>query len=674
MDGRFEDSKQGLIDMDRIRINQQSIRAELGRYKKDIPAAISEYVWNAFDSNANVVEIECSFRDDSSMGYPILTVIDDGDGWDMSNRHTVEMFLDSQKRLQKAKYRSLPHGSRGVGRFSFAAFSSKASWTSVVGDRKYSLSIKSETLDEYSLDVSDVIDGDRPGTRVEFLVNNEEVNDTFINTVLNEELPKRFAWFLELYPLKQIVINGAPLDIRGMIIDEKEMDIFVDGEKLSLKLVQWKRQFLDKESSKVYFLDSGGEEQFKVSTGFNNKSDVFYHSAYVKSNRFKGYVPEEEDDSENQPTLFDNKEQRRFVKNVKEEVREELRKFRTPYIEKISHDFVDQLSKDHFMPRPEDYTVSEKDFRELIRQTYVIAPEMYVSLSDNNKRMVLRLMASLMASNERNLLIKIIEGVYSLSDEQKDKLSQLLDRTSLGNVVDTVTEIDHRLQVLFDLEDIIYDKGKSSTTLEVKHLQKILDNNFWVFGDQYRLVSTTEGKIKDVIERLAKEDLGIMEYETEVDSMKELDLCLSKQIITPQPNGIARIHNVVIELKRPSVKIGIKELGQITTYKDHILEDPLCSGPNMSWDFILVGADICSDDICEQIESAASHGEKNMGLIRKVTSHDKQYSMYVRKWSDIINCEHRPKLEFLRAKLQTKPKDNTNKTQDEIVENLTKKR
>lgn len=211
-------------------------------------------------------------------------------------------------------------------------------------------------------------------------------------------------------------------------------------------------------------------------------------------------------------------------------------------------------------------------------------------------------------------------------------------------------------------------KNKTLTTLEVKHLQKILDNEFWVFGEQYRLVTTTEGQIKEAISRLAREDLGVVDYSVESNSKKELDLCLAKQIVTPQHDGMAKIHNIVVELKRPSVKIGKNELDQILTYKDHLLSEPICKSQNMSWDFILVGSDIGSDDIIEQINSAATHGEKNRGLIRKVCDEGKQYSVYVRRWNDIINCEHKPRLEFLRNKLQITPKDNSKKTQDEITD------
>lgn len=668
MAGRIHNQIYDIFDMDKIRINPQSIKTEVNKYKKDIPAAIAEYIWNAFDSNAQTVRIECQFDNDLSVGYPILKIIDDGDGWDMSHRDTVEMFLDSQKRSRKTSYKSLPHGSRGVGRFSFAAFASKASWHSITSSKTYNLDIESATLDNYTLNSNDNTQPDNHGTTVEFYVNSEIINSAFIDTTLRTKTIERFAWFLELYPSKKIFIDSIPLDTQEMIAEKKKATISIDGNNVPIKLIQWKKQLLGKEASRIYFLSTDKEEQFKTSTGFNNKSDVFYHSAYVESDRFIGYIPEKDHNDEDQQSLPIDKEQREFVNTAKEKIQGELRKFRTPYIEKISHDFVKQLSEEHIMPSQRDYAIPEEDFKELIRQTYVIAPEMYTNLSDNNKRITLRLMASLMMSNERNLLIKTIEGVYALSEEQKDKLNDLLDRTTLGNIVDTVSEIDHRLQTLADLEDIIYDKNKTLTTLEVKHLQKILDNEFWVFGEQYRLVTTTEGQIKEAISRLAREDLGVVDYSVESNSKKELDLCLAKQIVTPQHDGMAKIHNIVVELKRPSVKIGKNELDQILTYKDHLLSESICKSQNMSWDFILVGSDIGSDDIIEQINSAATHGEKNRGLIRKVCDEGKQYSVYVRRWNDIINCEHKPRLEFLRNKLQITPKDNSKKTQDEITD------
>jgi len=39
-----------------------------------------------------------------------------------------------------------------------------------------------------------------------------------------------------------------------------------------------------------------------------------------------------------------------------------------------------------------------------------------------------------------------------------------------------------------------------------------------------------------------------------------------------------RVVNLVVELKRPSVTLGKKELDQIKTYRDKLMEEPACNG------------------------------------------------------------------------------------------------
>jgi len=58
-------------------------------------------------------------------------------------------------------------------------------------------------------------------------------------------------------------------------------------------------------------------------------------------------------------------------------------------------------------------------------------------------------------------------------------LEALLERTNLTNIVRTTAEVQKRLDVISDLEALLYEYEKE--TLEVKHLQSVLNNNPWIF-------------------------------------------------------------------------------------------------------------------------------------------------------------------------------------------------
>lgn len=652
-----------------ITINNNSIIGELKKYERRCADAIAEFVWNAFDANANNVKISYDFdnktEDGAGFGYPLLVISDDGDGWDMADIATVSTFLDSKKKALKTPSKSLPHGSKGVGRFAFHVFASQAVWTTHTGDKTFSLTLKRESISKYNIEYPD--DNGEKGTCVEFSVDNDGINASFFEDTLPSRLLEVFAWFLVLYPDKSIKINDISIDPLKLIKDASDKEIFVDNEKISVKLIQWERSLSDKENSKDYFIGSDGSEVFKCPSGLNNKQDVFYHSAYICSEKFDGYQPTVDDldtDKESlQLGLFDANEQKKFINKVKVEVRKLLEEFRTPYIESVSHEIIQKFKDEKIMPNPEDYRVDEKDFNELVRQTYVIAPDMYTGVSDDNKKLLLNLMASLMGTSEKSIILKAIEHIYNMTDTQRQALSELLDRTTLGNIVVTINEIDHRLQTIEDLDRIVLDPEKYKTTLEVKHLQKILDNEFWVFGEQFRLVSSTEGSIKKAIDELARTVLDI-NYSSDSDSKKELDLLLSKKIEVPNDNGSAQVQNIVVELKRPSKKLGKEEYDQIEKYHDDLLKDKACNGSNMKWTFILVGSDY-DEYIGHKIEGSKSWGESELGLTQYLDS--KRSKIYVRKWSDIIHCELKPKYKYLKDKLNIQLKNNESLSQDEIA-------
>ena len=640
-----------------VTITDKSIFSVLKQYRKKYELVIAEYIWNAFDADANKVEIEYKFPtkvEGLAAGYPSLWIIDDGEGWNMSKPENIEKFLDSSKK--KLTYKSIPHGSRGVGRFSFYAIAKSVEWISNFQGKNYRLRLEKDSINEYELNMDDDGTLDK-GTKVLFDIDNENLTENFFETVLPRELLKHFAWFLALYPSKRICINGKMLKIDSIIERSREDERLIGDKKVKIRLIQWKEPLADKENSKIYFIGSDKTEAFKLPSGLNNKSDVFAHSAYAMSEIFDDYVPSEME-VEGQVSLLDTK-QKRLVTQAKNEIRKLLEDFRKPYIEKISKSIVDKLREEKVMPASDTVLVPEEDFNELVRQTYVIAPELFTNVSANNKKMTLQLLASLMGTNERNLILKMVDEIYNLTEDQKRKLEDLLERTSLGNIVDTISEIDHRLQTLNDLEALIYDPEKYKDTKEVEHIQKILDNEFWIFGEEYRMVSSTEGMIKKKKEKFAKEILRKDDYVTSADSKRELDLFLSKQITTPQSNGISKIHNIIVELKRPEIKLGRKEVDQIKDYKEAILKDSTCKGENMEWTFILIGKDYSQDrEISSYIESAKNHGESSKGLVMLESSRERQYKIYVRRWPEVIQNELRPQYEYLKTKLQIRPKYN----------------
>ena len=84
-------------------------------------------------------------------------------------------------------------------------------------------------------------------------------------------------------------------------------------------------------------------------------------------------------------------------------------------------------------------------------------------------------------------ITEVLEQLQELTEDEKKDLLNILNRSSLSNVVKTIKEIDHRLDVLNKLKFLIDEKEKE--TLEVKHLQKI-----WIASEESIQISCESGK------------------------------------------------------------------------------------------------------------------------------------------------------------------------------------
>ncbi|HCT3604442.1 TPA: hypothetical protein OTU16_003089, partial [Escherichia coli] len=101
-------------------------------------------------------------------------------------------------------------------------------------------------------------------------------------------------------------------------------------------------------------------------------------------------------------------------------------------------------------------------------------------------------------------------------------------------------------------------------------------------------------------------------------------------------NNEEYFHCIVIELKKPSIKLGDEELAQIKLYKNIISATDEFKDDNTKWDFILVGNDMSNSNITaanlsSDLETNKIHGE--FGLVQKTTN----MKIYVKTWKQILN-------------------------------------
>lgn len=635
-------------------INEQSIRTELETYENKPYDCLFEYIWNSFDANATEVVLSFDVPTEGIGYVKNVTLKDNGDGWDFDDDAITNNFMSSTKKPKK--YKTIPRGQYGRGRYSFIWIAEKIEIFS-----KSKKLILTHNTDIHKEKDEKVVNG----TEIHFIRITDVFSDALKSESLQHALSIEFGWFLYENKGLKLIVNGFELDYRSLIKQTVEYTRHDLPEALRnevnddfhAEIILWNEK--PSEYSKFYFLNTDNQEVFKINTGLNKKSDNFWHSVFIYSSVITDEIDMIDDENISQ-LVIEYRGNQRIIKRIKTFLKEELVRLRKPCLIEQSNEMLNCLKEDKIIPNLREFGIyDDNSFDDLIKTIYTISPSLFTNRSSSEKRFICATFAGLLSSYDNTLIKVVLEQLQDLTEEEKQDLLDILQRTQLSNVISTVKEIDHRLEVIEKLKVLLSDYEKE--TLEVKHIQKILDNNFWLFGEQFRLFSSTEGALKNVLTRYAEEILNISNPELDHKPTGEVDLFLTKT----ESIGEGCQRNIIVELKRASKILGKKEYDQIESYMEKIQDESLCNGDNQYWEFYLVGKDY-DRRIENQIESASNHGERVRGLCSNVNG---KYKIYVRKWSDILEVEWGYKMKYLKEKLQIKSQEAQNNP-DEITKGL----
>lgn len=643
-------------------INEKSIKTELKSYENKPYNCLFEYIWNAFDAGATEVKINFILPLEGIGNVTNLEIIDNGKGWNFDDNDITNNFMSSTKTGIKNK--TLPRGKYGRGRYTFIWIANKIDVFS--NGKKLTLQHNTDIeKDNSSIDFK--------GTKIEFIGITESLTKILLDVDnLHKEIISNFGWFLFQNKNYKILINEEEVDItqniknsitfnKNYFSEEVQKEL---NDQFEVRIVLWEGK--PSEYSKYYFLNENNVEKFKQNTELNKKSDNFWHSVYIKSVLFQSFEDIDESNEKEKKLDFSDKRTERTRKHIIQRIKEELIKLRKPYLVEQSDDLLKDLKEDNLLPKLSDFGIyDENSFEDLLKTVYTITPSLFVGKSQSEKKFICTTFAGLLSNQDDNLIKIILEQLSELTEEETKDLSDILHRTTFSNMIKTIKEVDYRLEVLDKLKILISEYKKE--TLEVKHIQKVLDQNFWIFGEQFRLFSSTEGALKNVLVKYAKEILQIEDPELETQPNGEVDLFLTKT----EFSGETIQRNIVVEIKRASIKLKRdKEFRQIEQYKDSIINQSIANGGNQYWEFYLIGIDY-DEGIIGYINNSSNHGEKEKGLA--FWDKDGKVKIYVRKWSDILEVEWGTKMKFLKEKLQIKAKTSESNNVDEIKQEIVTK-
>lgn len=630
---------------------------------KDVNKAICEYLWNGFDANASQLSIRYT---KNAFNITSLEIQDNGEGIDRSSlQETFGCFQDSQK-LHTYQWSSQVKGKKGKGRYSFNCFASKADWVTVYKDKeshyiRHKITIKKGDNQNYDDNEQETKSSSvkRTGTIVSF----SEINlpsDFFDSEVFLDYLKKEFAVFLFLNKVqnKEILINGEKLDYEDVIEDSDNKVIQIEGDRttfyFNVTYIRWKEKM--KENYSMYFLDSSQTEKYEKTTTFNNKDTKFHHSLYISSDYFNHFA----DNATGEKNLFgaDNtspkdKVFKTLVKKLKRFLEEKQKKY---VAEVASKKLLAKYQSKGIIRQPQnDYDkILVEDLKKTISAMYEVQPKIFTNLQDDQAKTLVGVVELLLQTDKREDLISIMESVVKLSDDERHNLASVLKTTDLARITDTIRLIQNRIRTISALKVAVKPENGMN---EVDDLQKLVEQSFWIFGEEYNIVTQAEpdfnqalmeylDKLYDTVPGISKSNYSKDKIE-HPDVNKEMDIFAFRQNIQS-----STIDNIVVELKHPKIKLGEKELSQVKTYMNVIMSDSRFNASNMRWKFYLVGNDFDSSNyIPNEMRNAINWGKKN--LVCHIDNNGIQYEIFVLKWSELF-ADFEIRHNFLLKKLEMK--------------------
>lgn len=633
-------------------MNSQSV--ESSGITKDYKEALFEYIWNGLEANATQVEI--SIEPNGLLGISRIIIKDNGDGINYySIEDTFGAFLASQKRGLSLQIKTKEN--KGKGRFSFFSYAGSILWDTVYthnGNKEhYEIEINSNKKNEFS--VSNPVKTYEPTGTTVCISEIDGIKSYQLSLdEIKADLLKEFAWYLFLNKERKLLIsvNGQALDYSDYINTEfsRAVSICVDDNTIDVTVIVWKERI--KEKFCVYYLDKEECIKGKTTTRFNRNTVNFYHSVFVKgdciNDKFASCLNGKKM-NEDQIEIDEENKERALVQKVRVEVQKVIEYVVSEYMSKHAEEAIREMIKRDSFPRFSNDvygSLRKRDLVTLIRELYKVESKIFYKLKPIQEKSLIAFLNLLLNSDERENMLDIIQEIVGLTAVQRHDFANILRKTKLTSIVETIGFIEGRYKVIEGLKQILFSQ-LSNYANERDHIQKIVEQHYWLFGEQYHLV-TADKTMKTALQKYEYYLYGSNSPDTKLlpdeEEMRRMDIfaCGARKIEDASGNELS--DNLIVELKAPKVVLTKKVFRQIEDYMDFIRKQPSFNSQFCQWKFMAVCNEI-DENVKSLYKTYEIFGRKGLALKKD------NYEIYVLTWSDIFySFELRHK--FLLDKLQ----------------------
>lgn len=650
-----------------LEVKSQSIEAS--GITKDYKEALVEYIWNGFEANATQVEV--SYIPNDLGGLSEIKIYDNGEGISHSTLNdTFGTFLTSKKNSYPNPFKT--KANKGKGRFSGFGIAAALKWSTVYKEGnenfKYEIIIESDKKNEFE-ETQIEKTNDNTGTEVTISQIDEVTVAEMSMEALRESLLKEFAWFLFLEKNRelQLKINGEVLKYEDYVDTElsKEKIIRLEENNFIISIVVWKNAI--KEKYCIYYMDTQGITKGKDSTAFNRNTVNFCHSVFVKSayfNNKKDVNCEEYEDEKVEQQTLDN--EKILLRKLKHEIRKLIEEVLGKYLAEKADEAVKGMMDRKSFPQFGNDIYGKMKKRELIsvtKELYQLESRIFYKLKPIQEKSLLGFLNLLLDSTERENILEFISQIVDLTPKQREDFADILKKTKLSNVIDSIRFIENRYKVIEGLKWMLY--SMEPYTNERDHIQKIIEQHYWLFGEQYNLV-TADKRMQKALEKylylLYGKDGPEAVLTKDDEEMRRMDIFLCGARKTEDGEGNAIKENLIVELKAPKVVLTKKVLRQIEDYMDFVKKQPQFNSQFCRWKFIAVCNEM-DDDVKERRNVGENKTAGKKGLVVQL----EQYELYALTWADVFES-FELRHSFLLDKLNMDREMIENELQEEVKE------
>lgn len=604
--------------------------------------AILELVWNAVDADATRIDIEV---DSDDIITRAISVRDNGHGIPHSEVESIFGTLGgswkANGKRSKGKGRLL-HGKEGKGRFKALALGRVADWTVRYREGKdllgYKITVVRDDLVDVKVTSPRKVD-DALGTGIEVRIT--ELDKTFRsleNQNSVQSLSEIFAIYLTDYQEVSIFIEHEKLDPSILVASRKifKLNPIEDDSiqyAVDVEVIQWISA-----AERWFFLC--GPEGFP----FHRVTSKFHTPGY----QFSAYLKSKLIDVLQERGLLDLAEMNAPLQAAYDEACDLIKDhFREKDIEVARSEIERWKTEDIYPYRAELKTTVERAEQQIFDIVALNVNKHLHDFGEQSKRtkaFQLRMLRQAIECGPDELQ-HILTEVLDLPEKTQKELSKLLEEADLANVISSSKLVADRLKFVQGLETVLFDVDSKKLLKERSQLHRIIaENNTWIFGEEFNLI-VDDQSLSEVLRKHRKligESTMIDQPVKRIDGKVGIvDLMLPRSV--PQNHADEREH-LIVELKRPSVKIGAEEITQVKKYAFTVAEDERFRHLKTRWNFWVL-----SNDLDAYARAETRQKGKARGLVYQ--AEDGTIEVWVKTWSEVL-AECKSRMRFVQQNLQ----------------------